>query len=82
MSKSDQYEDYTMRATFKHFASASESWESMFADAAAFATEVGPGRLIGISHSHGGGNDLWGHGGSGVVTVWYWEQVPQPSRQA
>jgi hypothetical protein len=68
-----------MRATFKHFASTSESWESMFEDAANFASEVGPDRLIGISHSHGGGNEAWGYGGSGVVTVWYWEQTERPS---
>ena len=26
-----------------------------------------------ISHSHGGGGDLLGAGGVGVITVWYWE---------
>ena len=39
-------------------------------------------RLIGVSHSHGGGGDLLGVGGSGVVTVWYWDQAEQPSRPA
>jgi len=58
-----------MRVTFKHFNSSTASWEAMFAEAAAFATEVGRDRLIGISHSHGG-SDLFG---TGVVTVWYWE---------
>jgi hypothetical protein len=70
-----------MRTTFQHFSSTSQSWESMFDEAAAFATEVGPDRLIGISHSHGGGSEMWGHGGSGVVTVWYWEQG-EPTHQA
>ena len=71
-----------MRATFRHFASGTDSWESMFAQAAAFATEIGRDRLIGISHSHGGGTDLFGSGGSGVVTVWYWEPTDRPSRPA
>ena len=68
-----------MRASFKHFASTSQSWESMFTDAADFASEIGPDRLIGISHSHGGGHETWGVGGAGVVTVWYWEQTEWPS---
>jgi hypothetical protein len=54
-----------MRATFMHFSSATDSWETMFTEAAAFATEIGPERLIGISHSHGGGSEGWGSGGSG-----------------
>jgi hypothetical protein len=68
-----------MRATFKHFSSTSQSWTSMFTDAADFASEIGPDRLIGISHSHGGGNESSGLGGSGVVTVWYWEQPQRPT---
>jgi hypothetical protein len=36
---------------------------------------IGPDHLISISHSHGGGDDAFGTGGSGVVTVWYWEQT-------
>jgi hypothetical protein len=67
-----------MRVTYKHFESVSKSWETMFAEAAAFATRVGRDRLIGISHSHGGGGDMFGGGGSGVVTVWYWEAGPGP----
>jgi hypothetical protein len=39
------------------------------------ATMIGPDHLISISHSHGGGDDAFGTGGSGVVTVWYWEQT-------
>jgi hypothetical protein len=57
-----------MQARFKTFSSTYMSWEALFAAAAQFATEVGPDRLIAISHSHGGA-DI---GGSGVVTVWYW----------
>ncbi len=59
-----------MRVVYKHFSSSVASWESLFEDAAAFATTIGKDRLIGISHSHGGPEFL----GSGVVTVWYWEE--------
>jgi hypothetical protein len=51
----------------------------MFAEAADFATKVGRDRLIGISHSHGGGGQVFGEGGSGVVTVWYWERGEESS---
>jgi hypothetical protein len=47
----------------------------MFAEAAAFATELGRDRLILISHSHGPSTDTWSPDGSGVVTVWYWEET-------
>jgi hypothetical protein len=40
-----------MRVTFKHFSSTSQSWWSMFTEAADFASEIGPHWLIGISHS-------------------------------
>ena len=40
---------------------------ALFAEAAAFASEVGPKRLIGISHSEGVYVRT-------VVTVWYWTQ--------
>jgi hypothetical protein len=51
----------------------------MFQETADFASAIGPERLIGISHSHGGGNETWGAGGSGVVTVWYSEQAERPT---
>jgi hypothetical protein len=80
-SANSPFQDFAMRVKFEHFDSASESWESMFAEAAAFATEIGPDRIIGISHSHGGGSELWGQGGSGVVTVWYWDEAQHSSQQ-
>jgi hypothetical protein len=46
------------------FQSMTKSWESLFEEAAAFATEIGRERLINISSS--------GDGGRGLVTVWYW----------
>ena len=54
-----------MTVRFRVFTSTHKSWESLFEEAAAFATEVGPDRLIGMSHSH--------EGPVGVVTVWYWD---------
>jgi len=54
-----------MRAVgYKFFRSIMKSWESLFGEAAAFAAELGPERLISISHSE--------DKGQGVVTVWYW----------
>jgi hypothetical protein len=52
-------------ARFKMFRSGLTPWESLFAEAAEFVTEVGPDRLITVSHS--------ADGGEGVVAVWYWE---------
>jgi hypothetical protein len=52
-------------ARFKAFRSALSTWDTLFAEAAEFVTEVGPERLITISHS--------ADEGEGVVTVWYWE---------
>ncbi|HEY0038550.1 MAG TPA: hypothetical protein VGB66_17765 [Longimicrobium sp.] len=48
----------------RHFRSSYKSWDEMFGEAAAFATQVGRGRLITIGHS--------ADQGEGVVTVWYW----------
>jgi hypothetical protein len=53
-----------MQARFKIFRSLSSPWPKIFAAAAAFATSLGPERLIGISHSH--------EQNLGLVTVWYW----------
>ena len=49
---------------FKVFRGTLASWEQLFSDAAAFATEIGPLKLINISHSE--------DANEGVVTVWYW----------
>lgn len=47
----------TFRGTFK-------SWNTLFTEAAEFATSVGKDRLITISHSS--------DHSEGVITVWYW----------
>ena len=52
------------RVMFRHFGSSFQSWDGLFSDAAAFATQVGRERLISISHSE--------DEAKGVVTVWYW----------
>jgi hypothetical protein len=51
-------------ARYEVFRGTLSSWDALFADAA-FATGIGPDRLIGISHS--------ADQHDGVVTVWYWE---------
>ena len=40
------------------------TWNDLFAQAAGFATEVGPERVLSVSHS--------ADHHDGVVTVWYW----------
>ncbi|HEX5272945.1 MAG TPA: hypothetical protein VFW33_20755 [Gemmataceae bacterium] len=52
-------------ARFKIFRSSLNTWESLFAEAAEFAGQLGPERLITVSHS--------ADNGEGVVAVWYWE---------
>jgi hypothetical protein len=59
-----------MNARFRIFESDQTSWEALLREAAAFASEIGPGRLIGLSHSEGIRSN-------GVVVVWYWEETPQ-----
>jgi hypothetical protein len=59
-----------MPVRFKYFRSKRESWDSLFEQAARFASGLGPQRLICIAHSC---TDL-----DGVVTVWYWEDQPVP----
>jgi hypothetical protein len=49
---------------FEIFRSGMSSWQALFAEAAAFASRIGPDALINISHS--------ADKGDGVVTVWYW----------
>ena len=55
-----------MKVQYKVFRSSVQSWDKLFGEAAAFASELGDMRLIGISHSC--------EGTDGVVTVWYWTE--------
>ncbi len=52
------------RLVYKYFRGTWDTWDNLFTEAALFATEVGPERVVGISHS--------ADDSDGVVTVWYW----------
>ncbi len=49
---------------FEMFRGTLTTWNTLFQEAADFASGIGSDRLISISHSSNG---------EGVVTVWYWE---------
>jgi len=51
------------RLTYRKFRGRLATWEQLFSEAAAFANEAGPDRIVNISHS--------ADGGDGVVVVWY-----------
>jgi hypothetical protein len=53
-----------MHVSFEVFRGTWSSWVELFAQASEFATQVGPDKLISISHSE--------DDDEGVVTVWYW----------
>ena len=53
-----------MKVRFEIFRSSTKSWQSLFEEAAQFASKIGQQRVINISHS-------CDHS-TGVVTVWYW----------
>ncbi|MCC7290557.1 MAG: hypothetical protein IT449_00685 [Phycisphaerales bacterium] len=53
-----------MRVLSRKFQATFKSWESLFREAADFATGLGPERLISISHS--------AEHSEGIVVVWYW----------
>ena len=53
-----------MNAQFRIFRGTLASWETLLADAADFASTLGPDRVISISHSE--------DANEGVVVVWYW----------
>jgi len=54
-----------VRVTWRVFRGTLATWDQLFDEAAAFASELGPERVISISHS--------ADRSDGVVTVWYWE---------
>ena len=51
------------RLTYRIFRGTLATWNQLFTEAAAFANEVGPDRIVNISHS--------ADRGDGVVVVWY-----------
>ena len=64
LSRTVQYRVF--RGTFS-------TWDTLFADAAEFATQLEPGRLISISHSEDKDD--------GVVAVWYWDEPTEEPRR-
>jgi hypothetical protein len=56
---------------FEIFRGVLASWDELMEQAAAFATTVGPERLISISHSEDKDD--------GVIAVWFWAEDRYPS---
>lgn len=63
-----------IQARCKLFKSSYDSWEEMSKPVTEFLTMLGPGKVIGVSHSHD--NPL------GVIAVWYWEVVEDSIQSA
>jgi hypothetical protein len=63
----DEGQDPARFADYKMFRSGLSPWESLFQQAADFATQLGPDRVISIAHSE--------NNGEAVVTVWYWREA-------
>jgi len=63
-----------MRIKYRFFRGVLASWDDLFTQAAEFAQEIEPQRLINVSHANSGGD--------GTVTVWYWddEEAPENDR--
>ena len=53
-----------MKVKYRFFRGSFVSWDELFAEASAFASELGPSRVINISHAVAGTD--------GTVAVWYW----------
>ncbi len=58
------------KVEFRMFRGVMASWATLFEEAAEFAAQVGPERLISISHSE--------DQNEGVVVVWYWSTAGRP----
>ena len=52
------------KLSYRMFRGTLATWDELFTRAAYFASEIGPERVLNISHS--------ADDGDGVVTVWYW----------
>ena len=63
-----------IQARFKLFKSAFDSWETMATQVSEFLTTLGPGKVIGVSHSQ--------ESQMGVIAVWYWEVEEGEERRA
>ena len=56
----------SLRVHFRVFRGTWASFNNLFSQASAFASEIGKDRLISISHSEDKDD--------GIVTVWYWDE--------
>ncbi len=54
------------RVDYRMFRSALKTWDTLFTEAATFASSLAPGQLINISHSV--------RRSDGVVAVWFWTE--------
>jgi hypothetical protein len=57
-------------ARYRIFRGTMTTWDALFGEAAAFATTLGPTRVISISHSEDRSD--------GVVVVWFWNTESDP----
>ena len=64
-------ENMAIQARFKVFKSSFDSWDTMCEKVTRFLTILGPGKVIGVSHSQ--------ESQHGVIIVWYWE-VEEPAK--
>lgn len=62
------------RLNYRVFRGTWASWDELFQQAAAFANELGPERVVSISHSEDKDD--------GVVAVWYWTNAGDQSPSA
>jgi hypothetical protein len=58
--------NHKLTVKFECFRGTFTTWDELFAEAAGFAAQIAPERLISISHS--------ADQSRGVVTVWYWDE--------
>ena len=61
-----------LRLTYQMYRGTLATWEELFSKAAQFASDIGPERVLNISHSV---DDC-----DGVVTVWYWTPDNEPPK--
>ena len=62
------------KLSYRFFRGTLATWDDLFTKAAYFATEIGPERVLNISHSVDDAD--------GVVTVWYWDTPEETDRSS
>lgn len=63
----EQIQTPKWRLQFRIFRGTWASWDELFNQAAEFANDLGPEKVVSISHSEDKDD--------GVVAVWYWEDA-------